>query len=86
MSEILAPNYGDWDPDFAGVTDFGLQDLFGGFTYSGDGANAGSVQAFTLGGLTPGQSYLLRIFIRLWDTEGSGREIDLSFTNGEQVA
>ena len=86
MSEIAATNNGDWDPAAGGVTGPGLLDLFGGFTYSGDGANSGSFQNFTLTGLTPGQTYTLRLYIRLWDTDGSGRPIDLSFDNGGTIS
>ena len=87
MSQITLTggNLGDWDPVAGGVTGAGLLDLLGGFTYSGSGANAGSMQTYTLSGLTPGQSYLLRLYVRIWDTEGSGRPADLSFTNGGAI-
>lgn len=80
-----AINNGDWVPSLGGVTGPGLLDLFGGFTYSGTGADSGASQTFTLSGLTPGQGYLLRLYVRLRDTEGSGRATDLSFTNGTQT-
>ena len=84
---IIAPiNNGDWAPATGGVTGPGLLDLLGGFTYSGTGANAGSTQRFTLSGLTPGLTYEAKIYIRVWDTEGSGRPIDLKFTNGAEIA
>jgi hypothetical protein len=60
--------------------------MLGTFSYSGSGANAGAEQTFTLNGLTPGQAYSLRLYIRVWDTEGSGRPADLSFTNGAETA
>ena len=82
MSQVAATNNGDWDPALGGVTGPGLLGLFGGFTYSSNGANSGAGQRFTLSGLTVGQSYTLRLYVRLWDTEGSGRPIDLSFNNG----
>ncbi len=85
MNEVAAINNGDWLPANGGVTGPGLLDLFGGFTYSGDGANSGSAQTYTLTGLTAGQSYTLRLYVRLWDTEGSGRPLDLSFDNGGQI-
>jgi hypothetical protein len=85
MTQVAAINNGDWLPAMGGVTGPGLLDLLGGFTYSGTGANSGASQTFTLSGLTPGQGYRLRLFIRLWDTEGSGRAADLSFTNGAQT-
>ena len=32
-----------------------------------------------------GPTYDARLYIRMWDTEGSGRPIDLTFTNGNEV-
>jgi hypothetical protein len=55
------------------------------FTYSGNGAFVGSVQTYTLSRLAIGQTYDLGLYIRAWDTEGSGRNIDLTFTNGDEV-
>ena len=73
---------GDWDPVSGGVTEEGLQGLLGGFTYTGVGE--GSSQVFTLSGLTPGQDYEFRVYIRLWG-RASPRNIDLTFTNGGQI-
>ncbi len=81
----IAPiNNGDWDPVQAGVTGQGLLDLLGGFAYFTNG-NPGTFQTYTLTGLTPGETYELRIYTRLWDTEGSGRPIDFEFINGSTV-
>ena len=82
---LVSGNLGDWNAAEGGVTGAGLLQLLGGFTYSGSGANAGSMQSYTLSNLTPGQSYLLRVYVRVWDTEGSGRPADISFTNGGTV-
>ncbi|MCB1093959.1 MAG: PEP-CTERM sorting domain-containing protein [Verrucomicrobiales bacterium] len=79
-------NFGDWNeangrvptgPEILGL----LQD----FTYSGNGADQPSAQNFTVSGLTSGASYDLRLYIRPWDTEGSGRPIAFTFTNGAEV-
>ncbi len=75
-------NNGDWNPAAGGVTGAGLIDLLGSFTYSGSGDAYPSSQTFTLTGLTPGNKYNTRMYIRTWDTEGSGRPINLYFTNG----
>ncbi|CAN5175622.1 hypothetical protein BH23VER1_BH23VER1_09770 [soil metagenome] len=82
MAEIEPTTLGDWNPSAGNLTGFGLLELFGGFTYSPDGAGPGSTQTFTLTGLTLGQAYDLRLYIRIWDTEGSGRPIELALTNG----
>lgn len=82
--EIDPINNGDWVPATGNVTGAGLLDLFGGFTYGATG-NPGVTQTYVLSGLTVGQSYKLKLFVRTWDTEGSGRPIDLTFTNGETV-
>lgn len=77
-------NNGDWNAVAAGVSP-NVEALLGSFTYSGDGPNPGNSQRFTLTGLSPGASYDLRIYSRLWDTEGSGRSSDLVFTNGDDT-
>jgi hypothetical protein len=74
-----------WNPANGGMTDLGLIDLFDSFTYAGGAADPGSYQTFTLTGLTPGQQYDLRLYIRMWDAGGSGRQSDLIFINGSQV-
>ncbi|MDB4544854.1 hypothetical protein N9Z83_02815, partial [Akkermansiaceae bacterium] len=81
MNQVLNNN-GDWLPANGGVNDLGLQDLLNDFVYSGTGTNGGASQTYTLSGLTPGVTYDLRLYIRLWDTDGSGRNIDLTFING----
>jgi hypothetical protein len=80
MNEINPINNNNWTPATGGVTGAGALDMFGGFTYAGGGANAGSTQSFTLSGLTPGVPHEMRLYIRPWDQGGSGRPIDLSFT------
>ncbi len=79
-------NNGAWVPASGGVTGTGLLALPDSFTYSGTGAAVTSKQTFTLSGLTPGQAYKLKIFIRVWDpsTAGSQRANDLTFKNGGQ--
>jgi len=81
---VVRNNNGDWDAVSSGVS-IDMEALLSSFTYSGSGANPGSKQKFTLSNLTPGTSYDLRIYTRQWDTEGSGRPLDLVFTNGEQI-
>ncbi|MCW1887296.1 hypothetical protein OKA04_21340 [Luteolibacter flavescens] len=83
---------GSWLPADGGVTGTGLKELLRGFAYSNGGAGnggagPGSKQTFTLSGLTPGQYYDLRLYQRSWvvDGSGSGRPIDLVFTNGTEV-
>ncbi|MFT4550677.1 MAG: hypothetical protein ACI8XO_001632 [Verrucomicrobiales bacterium] len=85
MAEIDPINNGDWLPADGGVTGSGLVDLFGSFTYSGTGSAGGAEQTYTLSGLSPGQSYSLRLYVRVWDTEGSGRPADISFSNGAET-
>ena len=87
--DMVDNNNGSWNPGAGGVTGPGLLQLFDSFTYSGTGATAGtSKQTFTLSGLTPGQTYQLRLYIRMWEasTATSGRQIDLVFKNGSQPA
>jgi hypothetical protein len=76
-------NVGDWLPFEAGA-DAEVEALLSSFTYSGTGAAPGNTQSFTLSGLTPGATYDLRIYSRIWDTEGAGRPIDLVFSNGTE--
>lgn len=84
LNAIVPTNNGEWNPASGGVTEAGLQALFGGFTYSGSGAEPGRSQTFTLSGLTPGDTYDLRLYIRPWGTVATGtpRPIDLTFING----
>lgn len=81
---VVLGNNGDWLPFDTGVGP-GLQQLLGSFTYSGSGASPGSFQTYVLTGLTPGESYDLRIYSRVWSNGFSGRPIDLIFTNGSEV-
>lgn len=78
-------NIGDWLPADGGVTGAGLLGLLSSFTYAPQGAEAGSSQTFTLAGLNPGTVYDTRLYIRVWDTEGSGRPIAFTMTNGAEV-
>jgi hypothetical protein len=80
----LAGNFGDW-PDGGSVTGPEIIELLRDFTYSSNGANQPASQTFTLSGLTPGVMYDMRLYIRPWDTEGSGRPIDFTVTNGDEV-
>jgi hypothetical protein len=82
---IVTANNGDWIPADGGVTGPGVVPLLQDFTYSGNGANPGSSQTYSLTGLVAGTSYDARLYIRLWDTEGSGRPIDLTFANGTEM-
>lgn len=78
----IAPvNNGDWNPVAGEVTGGGLLTMLGGFTFANNG-DPGVVQTYTLSGLIPGESYQLRLFIRKWDTEATGRPNDLTFING----
>lgn len=81
-SEINA-NPGQWAPDTAAIPQ--LFTLLSSFTYSSNGASPGSRQQFTLSGLTPGQTYDLRFYLRPWSLTNTARPIDLVFTNGDQV-
>ena len=83
--DAVLENNGDWLPFDGGVTGPGLLELLGSFTYSGSGAAPNSTQRYTLTNLTPGENYDLRLYVRVWDTEGSGRPIDLVFTNGTEI-
>lgn len=47
---------------------------------------AGDAQTYTLLGLTPGTTYDLRIYIRSWDTAGSGRPTEISVDDGNTVS
>ncbi len=82
---VVAPiNNGTWNPAAGNVTGAGNLALFGGFTYSGNGAAAGNSQTFTLSGLETGKSYEMRVYIRKWDN-GTVRPAALKFTNGAQA-
>jgi hypothetical protein len=83
--EIACCNNGDWVPASGGVTGPDLINLLGSFTFSGSGDGNPASQTFTLSGLTPGETYDARMYIRVWDTEGSGRPIDITYTNGAEV-
>ena len=80
----IGNNNGDWTPAAGGVTGPGIQSLLGGFTYSGTGSAAPSSQTFSLTGLAVGSTYDARLYVRVWDTDGSGRPLDLSFSHGAE--
>lgn len=75
-------NYGLWDPASGGVTGPDLINLLWSFTFSSDGQEYPAFQTFTLSGLTPGETYDARIYIRVWDIEGTGRQISIKYING----
>lgn len=82
---FVANNNNNWVPADGGLTGAGLLNLFDSFVYT-DGGSPGQYQTYTLSGLTPGTRYQVRLYIRPWNvTGGSGRPIDLSFTNGSTV-
>lgn len=86
LSQIVPANAGEWDAVAGGVTGTGIQEMLGTFTYSTDGANPGSYQTWTLSGLTSGQKYDLRLYVRVWDIDGTfGRPLQLTLTNGAEV-
>lgn len=80
----IGANNGDWVPASGGVTGPGIQSLLGGFTFSPNGAAAPAFQTFSLTGLNIGEQYEARLYVRIWDTDGSGRPLDLSFTHGAE--
>jgi hypothetical protein len=83
FNEVLNNN-GQWVPASGGVTGAGLIDLLESFTYSGNGAEAGSSQTYVLSGLTVGTTYDVRLYERVWDLGTSGRPMDLTFTHGAE--
>ena len=81
-AEINPITNGTWLPATGNVTGPGLLDMLGGFTYNTYGG-PGGFQTYTLSGLTVGETYKLKIFIRPWDLVGaSSRPIDFEFING----
>ncbi|MFP6874492.1 MAG: hypothetical protein VCA55_13410 [Verrucomicrobiales bacterium] len=76
-------NNGGWNVAAGGVTGPGLLGLLGSFTYNRNG-NPGSNQTFTLSGLTPGQSYEARLYMRKWDNS-TARGQAATFTAGAQA-
>jgi hypothetical protein len=80
-SAATASTPGTWVPANGGVTGTGLLDLFDHFAYGS--VNFNTSQTYTLSGLTPGQTYLVKLFIRQWSKEDATvRAIDLTYTNG----
>lgn len=83
--QIATANLGNWDTAAGGVTGTGIVDLLSGFTYSDISGIPGGTQTYTLSGLTPGQTYQLKLYIRAWrPATDSGRPIDLAFINGSE--
>lgn len=79
-------NFGDWtEANGRSVTGPEILGLLQDFTYSGNGANQPSAQTFVVSGLTAGTNYDMRLYVRPWDTEGSGRAIAFTYTNGAEV-
>ena len=70
-----------WDPANGGVTGTDIINLLDSFTFA-NGLN--SSQTFTLSGLTIGDTYDTRLYIRKW-ADASTRTIDFDFTNGAEV-
>ncbi|MDB6069428.1 MAG: hypothetical protein JWL81_599 [Verrucomicrobiales bacterium] len=85
FNEIAATNLNTWVPSSGNVTGTGLLELFGGFSYSGNGDVIGSNQKYTLTGLVPGQKYEARLYVRPWSNAGTGRPLSLTFQNGTQA-
>lgn len=82
LGEINPINNRNWVPATGNVTGTGLQNLLGGFVYATSPAPE-VFQTFTLSGLTIGDTYKLKIFIRPWEPAGaSTRPVDLEFING----
>ncbi|YCM43699.1 hypothetical protein V2O64_20550 [Verrucomicrobiaceae bacterium 227] len=84
LKSIVSNNNGEWDAAASGVS-ANVEALLASFTYSGNGPNPGGSQRFTLSNLTPGATYDLRIYSRLWGAAGSGRPIEVIFTNGTEI-
>ena len=82
---VVQDNLGDWAPATGGVTGAGVIDLLDSFTYSNNGANAGAYQTYTFSALSPGETYEACLYVRMWDDAGTGRPLDLTFTNGTEV-
>jgi len=83
----IAPvNNGGWLPGDGGVTGAMLTEMLGSFTFSGSGDRLERQQTYTLGGLSPGQDYTLKIFVRTWALNGSGRPMDLRLINGDEIS
>lgn len=80
----LVTRFGDWDPA-PGIAGTSVEDLLSGFTFAPGGANPGHFQTFSLLGLTPGEQYETRMYIRVWDEGGSGRPIDIFTMNGGEM-
>lgn len=76
-------NFGDWVPTTS-LSGTATEALLRDFTYSGNGANNPATQTYSLLGLTAGVTYDARLYVRIWDTDGSGRPLDLSFVNGSE--
>lgn len=76
------PNLGNWVAANGGVTGAGLQGLYNTFTYGAP--SSGAVHTYELSGLTPGQSYVVKLYLRKF-ANNTLRPIDLTFTNGSDV-
>ncbi|MCB1004975.1 MAG: hypothetical protein KDB35_12400, partial [Acidimicrobiales bacterium] len=83
-SAITSANLNGWIPASGGVTGTGIIDLLSTMTYSTNGGDAGESQDYTLSGLTPGNDYTVRLYIRAWSPL-QDRPVDITFTNGTEV-
>lgn len=83
---VISNTLSEWKPDLGEVTGTGALELLGGFVYdtTPEASLQGSFQTYTLSGLTVGEAYTLKIFVRPWGVPGA-RAIDLEFTNGDSV-
>src|SRR5690606_32597260 len=72
-------NLGNWSAADGEVTGSGLQSLYGSFVYGS--VASGAVHTYQLSGLTPGQTYEFRLYLRKF-ADNTLRPIDLIFTNG----
>lgn len=81
----MGPNNNAWVPATGGVTGADTINLLGSFTWSGSGTTPGDQQTFTLSGLTPGETYDTRIYVRAWDPTTTTRLIDLAFDNSGDI-
>jgi hypothetical protein len=76
----------DWNTDASGITDNDLNSLLSGFTYSIQRwSSLTAPQKYTLNGLTKGQLYEVRFYIRVWDKFNSCCPVDLIFSNGNEI-
>ncbi len=84
-NQISPADLRTWVPANGEVTGEGAISMYGTFAFAN--GDPGSFQTYTLSGLTVGESYKLKIFIRTWEQAvASFRPVDFEFTNGASVA